>query len=478
MAELKEISMSEIAKHNTKNDLWLTIHGKVYDVSDYLEDHPGGIEALVEVAGQDSTVAFEDIGHSEDAREQLAEFIIGRLDGHEDDEHKQPSTQKLPKPTPQVPNFHANQSGGDKKSVALRASILTGKLSITALVAFAGYQVCSRGSQNFIPTGKALQRLQLGNISSWLNVQNGGFAKGVVVSSVGSLSVLGYLVNWIQKQMPTNKHPYAFPPHFKPKVNPIKPVTRQVGFLKPQQYQKLPLIEKKQLSSNSTLLVFKLPSESMVLGLPIGQHVSIRAEINGKTVSRSYTPVSNNSDPGVLRLVIKMYPGGALTGGYLQDLKVGDEVEFRGPKGAMRYRRGIAKQICMVAGGTGITPMYQLIRAICEDPRDNTEIKLLYGNNDESDILLREELDGFAQKYPHNFQYQSVLASPSSSWNGLKGFISKDLCQSTFPQPSADVKVLLCGPPGLINAMKTSLPQLGFEKPSAVSKLTDQVFSF
>lgn len=60
------MSMADVAKHNTKNDLWMVIHGKVYDVREYARDHPGGAEALVEVAGTDATSAYEDVGHSED----------------------------------------------------------------------------------------------------------------------------------------------------------------------------------------------------------------------------------------------------------------------------------------------------------------------------------------------------------------------------------------------------------------------------
>ncbi|MDE9440018.1 hypothetical protein EWS82_13140, partial [Staphylococcus xylosus] len=109
----------------------------------------------------------------------------------------------------------------------------------------------------------------------------------------------------------------------------------------------------------------------------------IKAAIDGADVSRSYTPVSNNTDLGRLELVIKCYPDGLLTGKYLANLKVGDKVLFRGPKGAMRYKRGLCKKIGMIAGGTGITPMYQLIRAICEDDKDTTEVSLILANRTE-----------------------------------------------------------------------------------------------
>ncbi|TGO13428.1 hypothetical protein BTUL_0070g00200 [Botrytis tulipae] len=274
------------------------------------------------------------------------------------------------------------------------------------------------------------------------------------------------------------KNPYSYPSHYKPSIHIAKPITKVKGYLQPDNYQKLPLVKKEKLSSNTHCLIFNLPKDDMIIGLPIGQHISIRTEIDGKPVSRSYTPVSNNSDPGELRLVIKMYPNGLLTGRYLQHLKVGDKIEVRGPKGAMRYRKGMVKKMGMIAGGTGITPMYQLIRAICEDPTDETSVTLLYGNNSEEDILLRDQLDDFAKKYPENFKVHCVLSKPSEEWKLAKGYVTKEMVKECFPEPSDDSKVLLCGPPGLVDSMKTSLVELGWQKPRAVSKLPDQAFSF
>jgi len=74
------ITLEELAGHNTRSDCWVSIHGRVYDVTAFLEEHPGGEDVLLEQAGQESTEVFEDIGHSEDARELMKKFDIGELD--------------------------------------------------------------------------------------------------------------------------------------------------------------------------------------------------------------------------------------------------------------------------------------------------------------------------------------------------------------------------------------------------------------
>ena len=68
---LQGFSRAEVARHNREGDLWVIIHGSVYDLSRY-DEHPGGIEPIVECAGKDATSAFEAEGHSEEARREMA----------------------------------------------------------------------------------------------------------------------------------------------------------------------------------------------------------------------------------------------------------------------------------------------------------------------------------------------------------------------------------------------------------------------
>lgn len=270
----------------------------------------------------------------------------------------------------------------------------------------------------------------------------------------------------------------SYAPHKElPKIVKANPLIAR-GWLDSSTYHALSLTQKELIAPGVYRFVFALPTPTTVLRLPIGQHLAIKAEIDGKAVSRSYTPISNNSDNGTLDLIIKCYPEGKLTGQYLANLQVGDDVLFRGPKGSMRYQRGLCKKIGMLAGGTGITPMYQIIRAICEDDRDLTQVSLIYANRSEEDILLRKELETFSRRYPQNLKIYYLLENAPSDWAYGVGYVTQDMMAEMFPSPSVDSKIMLCGPPGLVNAAKASLGNLGFEQPGASSKMTDQIFCF
>ncbi|KAJ3182668.1 Cytochrome b5 isoform E [Geranomyces variabilis] len=75
----RSLEWDEISKHNKRDDLWMVIHGKVYDTTRFLDEHPGGEEVMIEVGGQDASEAFEEIGHSDDARDLLKGFYVGDL---------------------------------------------------------------------------------------------------------------------------------------------------------------------------------------------------------------------------------------------------------------------------------------------------------------------------------------------------------------------------------------------------------------
>ncbi|XP_055829710.1 cytochrome b5-like [Solanum dulcamara] len=79
-SETKVYTLEEVAPHNNAKDCWLVINGKVYDVTKFLDDHPGGDEVLLAATGKDATDDFEDVGHSSSAQAMLDEYYVGAID--------------------------------------------------------------------------------------------------------------------------------------------------------------------------------------------------------------------------------------------------------------------------------------------------------------------------------------------------------------------------------------------------------------
>ncbi|KAJ6184385.1 hypothetical protein N7519_005686 [Penicillium mononematosum] len=469
MASLKEFDASEVAAHNTKNDIFVIIHGKVYDITNYVRDHPGGADVLIDVAGTDATAAYEDVGHSEDASEILETYFIGTVkDAHEFVQPKVVRVIKQPSSSTETPK---------KTSMALKATTtITATLAAASLVYVSSknHRALTDFFAKHSPASLQISEARIPLVS----LLQGGFLSGVTAATLGCATIGGVIGSKLSKFTEVESDFTKYRPYIKASTLKKQDPHLVKGFLEPKIYKKLPLVEKDQLSPNVYRFVFKLPDPKGVIGLPIGQHVAIKATVNGATVSRSYTPTSNNLDLGKLELVIKCYPDGILTGQYLESLEIGDKVEFRGPKGSMKYHSGLCKKIGMIAGGTGITPMYQLIRAICEDDRDTTEISLIYANRTEEDILLRRELEAFARGYPKNFKLWYMLDHPSDDWAYGKGYVTPEVMAARLPGPALDTKIMLCGPPGMVNASKKALVAAGFEAPGAVGKMTDQIFCF
>lgn len=429
---------------------------------------------LIDVAGGDATAAYEDVGHSEDANEILETYFVGTVKDAK--QFVQPKTVRVIQQSSSSTDTPRKTSSATK-AVAVIAATLATTLTATAVIYISTKNHRALGDviANYSP---ASWRIITNTHVPYSSFLRGGFSSGFASATLACAAVGGAIGSKLSTFTKIDSGFTKYRPHIKASTTKKQNPHLTKGFLEPKNYKKLPLVKKDQLSSNVFRFVFQLPSSRGVIGLPIGQHVAIKAIVNGAAVSRSYTPTSNNLDLGRLELVIKCYPDGLLTGQYLAGLEVGDQVEFRGPKGGMKYYNGLCKKIGMIAGGTGITPMYQLIRAICEDDRDTTEISLIYANRSEEDILLRHELETFARAYPKNFKLWYMLDHPSEGWTYGKGYVTAEVMAARLPGASPDTKVMLCGPPGMVNASKKSLVAAGFQAPGAVAKMSDQIFCF
>ncbi|KAL1634753.1 hypothetical protein SLS56_002155 [Neofusicoccum ribis] len=378
-----EYSLSEVALHSAREDLWIAINGKVYNVSGYLDDHPGGEEILRGVAGKEATGAFEDAAHSEDAYKTMEKLLIGKLPPHE-----QPAPATTYQPMNLISDAVPAVSGSSKSAAkaflwcALGVGVVFAK-SITPL-----------------PT-----RLFSANFAAKLPDKGSGmfnFWSGAMTTASLNILVLSALGLHLKAVSARHKEIDTYPAYIQPKTPISSPgqISKRKQILDPRSFQTFPLVEKQQIARGVYRFVLLLPDTTTPLGLPLGQHIRLTAEIGGKTIQRSYTPTSAPDARGALELTVKVYPQGKM-GNYLLDLPLNSMVSVSGPFGRFRdYYPGKWEQVGCIAGGTGITPIYQIVRAICENPTDSTRISILYGNEMQDDILLKDEIGRLAEQHP------------------------------------------------------------------------------
>ncbi|ODV89297.1 hypothetical protein CANCADRAFT_14593, partial [Tortispora caseinolytica NRRL Y-17796] len=216
----------------------------------------------------------------------------------------------------------------------------------------------------------------------------------------------------------------------------------------------LKLVKTWDESKNTKRFRFELPEKDQVSGLVIASAVLTKfVTSNGNNVIRPYTPVTEVDTKGHLDLVIKHYEGGRMSSHIFQ-LKEGDTLSFKGPIPKIPVESNTFKHIVMIAGGTGITPMFQVAQSLVKDPKSKTKIDLLYGNLTPQDIILKKELDELqaASKGRLNIHY-FVDSAGTTNFDGHVGFISKDYVANVLPAKKDGLKIFVCGPPGLYTAM-------------------------
>jgi len=249
----------------------------------------------------------------------------------------------------------------------------------------------------------------------------------------------------------------------------------------------LRLVDKEEISHDTRRFRFALPSPQHILGLPVGQHIYLVARMDGLPVVRPYTPVTSDDDKGYMDLVVKVYkknvhpkfPEGGKMSQHLDNMEIGDCIDVRGPSGLFVYHgkgeysvkadkksaptRGSAKHFGLIAGGTGITPMLQLIRQIFKNREDKCTVSLLFANQSESDILLRPELEELEVEHRQRFKLWFTLDRAPENWKYSEGFVTDDMIKEHLPPAADDVMILMCGPPPMINfACKPNLDKLGY----------------
>ncbi|KAK9800011.1 putative Nitrate reductase [Seiridium cardinale] len=254
-------------------------------------------------------------------------------------------------------------------------------------------------------------------------------------------------------------------------------------FLQAKVWSRAILTAKSNVSADTKIFTFDLEHPSQTVGLPIGQHLMMRLRdpVTREAIIRSYTPISENIEQGKLHVLVKVYydtpgrKGGKMTQA-LDAIPVGHFVDFKGPTGKFEYLgRGMCsisgarrkvKRFIMICAGSGITPIFQVLRAVMKDPEDTTRCLVLNGNRVEEDILCRDQLDTMVLGNEPKCKLLYTLSKPEPSWAGLRGRMNQELLEKEVgpcETINGEELVLVCGPEALEKSVHSILTGMGWK---------------
>mmetsp|Transcript_7421 Transcript_7421/g.10961 ORF Transcript_7421/g.10961 Transcript_7421/m.10961 type:complete len:437 (-) Transcript_7421:1458-2768(-) len=391
---------AEVAKHNTREDCYTIVHGKVYDVTNYMLEHPGGFNLVFKNAGKDCTSDFEGMFHSQKARAILEKYRIGSLK--------------------------------DTGITSSRKNLLTRFANSNNIPMDPTMGMMP-------PRGKGSGPYGLGPYKPNNNSNN----------RFGNKSIL---------PMPRSRSK-GLPPR-----NPRAQVIHKT------EYKAFELAAVQQVCSHTKLFKFRLPSSSSKLPLKPGEHIQVKGftEDDPNTpVERKYTPIHLRD--GYFDLLIKKYQNGPVSS-FFHRLKPGDKIQARGPHGLWQYSPNKYDNIIMLAAGTGITPMFQILESAfstnssstdslikLQTPEsDFTKFSLLYSSR--SFILLYQELEKMKLKHADRLSIRHLVTKPIPEAFCPPDAIVNRLSLSQLEELNVfellekkKVKILICGPDSYVD---------------------------
>ncbi|CAH2249281.1 cytochrome b5 reductase 4 isoform X2 [Pelobates cultripes] len=446
---LIEVTEEELSRHNKKNDCWMCIRGLVYNVSQYMEYHPGGEKELMRAAGADGTELFDQTHRWVNYESMLKECLIGRMAVKPISISKGTLTQvKVPQATDTEfrPRYDWFQTDS-----AVTVVVYTKQENMGLDLVIVDYQ------ENVL-RGEVI----LGDFSYLLLIElNHEIQKKIdvcVSAKAGKIELV------LQKR--ETKVWKTLGQYLEGHDSFIKSFQRGLF------YRKCRLASKIAVNYNTRLFCFELP-KGCNFPVPVGHHVYIKLPIAGVEVVKPYTPVSHSLmlDPKnksicenqCIYLMVKIYPEGSFSP-QLDQLSIGDYIAVSNPQGNFKMSQiEKVEDIFFLAAGTGLTPMVKLLRHVLSYHHSLRKAKLLFFNKTEDDILWRDQIVDLSLTN-ERFEIQFILSEPSAKWNGCKGRISLPFLSETITRSERESKVLICicGPNGFVDQGIRFLQDLGF----------------
>ncbi|NXT39172.1 NB5R4 reductase, partial [Pelecanoides urinatrix] len=436
---LIEVTEDELAKHNKKEDCWICIRGFVYNVTPYMEYHPGGEDELMKAAGMDGTDLFDQVHRWVNYESMLKECLVGRM---------------------AVKPIAAPKGEGFKNemiSIMLYSKVYVFFSSLyflfysydwfqtDSLITIVIYTKQKDMNAELVIVDCQDRRLRgeiIADDHSYL-VEVGSNCETFsllvnIAEKIGKVEIIlkkKDKINWKMLGQPLESHSTF-----------IKRTDRGLF------YRRCKLVSKTEVTHDTKLFCLMLP-KSTHLCVPTGQHVYLKQIIAGTEVVKPYTPVlpflpldfkePSCHDGAYIYLMIKIYSCGLFTQA-LDHLQVGDYISVSNPEGNFKKSQvQTSENLFLLAAGTGFTPMVKLLNFALTEVSCLRTVKLIFFNKTEDDILWRHQLEQLALK-DKRFEVQFILSQPIKDWVGKQGKISSSLLSEFVKRSRKDSKVLIC----------------------------------
>ena len=459
------VTLSELASHNKESDAWIAIRGIVFNVTRYMDFHPGGTSELMRGVGKDATKLFENVHAWVNYQSILQKCVVGRLSRGSVSGPASSPTENAASNTTDCSSATldlikscttrttSQDSGSDSSLFDIKMDWRQTSNSITLF-----YQtVCDYPGVSYqvkmINESKLVFRLV--------------FEKDVVTHELQ----LSAGVEWppvCKRDLDTMEVDFTFTKKTKEiwKSQGSHTIWREPN-TSSRTYKQYAVVANTPLSKLVHLLLLRA-KDSLEL-VPIGRHVEAKMDVMGMEISRSYTPVPPYLHPDdmvpdyksdCVCLMIKKYPNGALSPS-ITDLQPGQTLMMSNALGAFTVKSFDRYSVIhMLAGGTGLTAMLGIVqRALAR--RTVKSINLFNFNKDEDNMFYVAQLSkASADK---KLKVTHILSQGGSSWSGRRGTVSDDLLKELVADSSPEACVFTCGPRGFMQSAKKSLQKLGWK---------------
>lgn len=212
-------------------------------------------------------------------------------------------------------------------------------------------------------------------------------------------------------------------------------------------------------TNDAVSIVFDIPTDlAAEFKYKAGQYLTIKADINGESIRRSYSLSSSPSVDSYLKITSKKVENGRMSHYLYDHVKAGDVLDVMPPEGNFIIETDAirASKYVLFAAGSGITPIMSILKTVLEEEPRST-VKLIYGNRSACEIIFYEELKGLTNQFSGRLEVMHVLSQGSLEGSANNTRINSSIVDAAVKEHGTDAVYYICGPEGMIKSTEESL---------------------